>query len=118
MATINQVQKGFAKFIDAHVAGAYSGIEKVIVSGAAALIASKLPDVLYLYSQKPMVAALGLYNRETGFVDVDAIYNAFVPQMGVEKLPIELPTFGKINLGTIKLGKDEINTLVKYIREA
>lgn len=59
-----------------------------------------------------------MYNAEAGFIDIDALYNAFVPHMGAEKIPITLPKIGSINLGTIKLGKEEIDALVRYIKEA
>lgn len=118
MATITQIQKGFTTFVDNHVAGAYSGIEKAIVLGAATLLAANMPNIVKTYGDHPMVKALGVYNAEAGIVDVDALYNAVTPHMGAEKIPITIPKMGSINLGTIKLGKEEIDALVKYIREA
>lgn len=118
MATIKQVQTGFAKFIDNHIAGAYSGIERVILLGGATLLTASLPKILQQYAASPTMTALDIYNAEAGTVDVDALYNAFVPHMGAEKLPLELPRMGKIHLGTIKLGKEDIDTLMRYIREA
>lgn len=118
MVTVAQVQKGFARFVDNHVAAAYTGIERIAVAGVAGLISAKLPEIIAGYAQRPVVGYLGLYEPESGTVDIDALYNAFVPQMGAEKLPIKLPTVGAMNLGTIKIGKSEIDTLVRYIREA
>ena len=118
MATIPQVQKGFAMFVDNHVAGAYTGIDRAIVLGGATLLAANLPNILKLYGSNPVIFALGVYNPETGFIDIDALYNAFVPRMGSEKIPITIPKLGKIDLGTIKLGKEEIDALVRYIKEA
>lgn len=118
MATIAQVQKGFAVFVNNYVAGAYTGIEKAILLGASALITANFPNIVKEYGQHPMVSVLGIYNADTGFVDMDALYNAFVPHMGTEKIPIELPNMGKINMGTIKIGKEEIDALMRCIREA
>lgn len=118
MATIPQVQKGFTAFVDNHVAGAYTGIDKAIALGGTALLAANLPNILKLYGTHPAIVALGIYNAETGFIDIDALYNAFVPHMGAEKIPITIPKMGKIDLGTIKLGKEEIDALVRYIKEA
>ncbi len=117
MATVQQIQKGITIFVDRHVAGAYSGIEKAIVLGGSTLLANNLPNIIKVYGAHPMVGALGLYNAETGAVDIDALYNAFVPHMGNEKIPVTLPSMGSINLGTIKIGKEEIDALVRYIRE-
>lgn len=118
MATIPQIQKGFAAFVDNHVAGAYTGIDKAIVLGASALLAANFPNIVKMYGSHPFVAALGVYNAEGGSVDVDALYNALVPHMGADKIPITIPKMGSINLGTIKLGKEEIDALVRYIKEA
>lgn len=118
MATISQIQKGFAAFIDNQVAGAYTGIDKAIVLGATTLLAANLPNIVKMYGNHPFVTALGVYNPEGDTIDIDALYNAFVPRMGREKIPITIPKMGSINLGTIKVGKDEIDALFRYIKEA
>ena len=118
MVNINQIQKGFAKFIDNDVAVAYSGIEKAIILGGSTLLAANLPNIVTTYANNPVISALGVYHATTGAVDIDALYNAFVPNMGAEKIPVTLPKIGKMDLGTIKIGKDEIDTLMKYIKES
>lgn len=113
MATIAQVQKGFIKFIDNDVAGAFEGWQKAVVVGGATLLAANVPRLVDVYGSHPMVFALGVYNAEAGTIDVDTLYKAFVPQLGAEKIPISLP-----RIGTIKMGKEEIDRLVRYIKEA
>lgn len=113
MVTIPQIQRGFTRFVDMHLAGAFDGWQKAVVIGGATLLAHNMPNLVDAYSNHPMVAALGVYNPENGSIDIDALYNAFVPQMGADKLPISIP-----KIGTIKLGKDEIDLIVKYIKEA
>ena len=113
MVTIIQIQQGFVRFVDTQIAVAFDGWQKAVVSGGSALLANNFPNLIATYSAHPMVAALGVYQPESGQVDIDALYNAFVPQMGKEKLPITIP-----KIGTIKLGKDEIDMIVKYIKEA
>lgn len=113
MATIPQIQKGFAKFIDTHIAGAFSGWQKGVVVGGATLMAANLPNLVKAYGQNPAVTALGIYNPETGFVDLDSLYNAFVPNMGADKIPVTIP-----KVATIKIGKEEIDVLMQYIKEA
>jgi hypothetical protein len=113
MATIPQIQKGFAKFIDTHIAGAFNGWQKGLVVGGATLLAANLPNLVSVYSQHPLVAAMGIYNPETGFVDIDSLYNAFVPNMGGDKIPLTIP-----RVATIRLGKEEIDALMRYIKEA
>ena len=118
MATIPQIQRGFAAFVDNYIANAYTGIERIIVLGGASLISATLPNILKGYANRPAVAALGIYNEEAGTVNLDLLYNSFMPHLGAEKIPIQLPALGKVNLGTIKLGKEEIDALMRYIREA
>lgn len=113
MATITQIQKGFAKFIDNHLAGAFDGWHKALVVGGATLLTANMPVLVKTYGAHPVVSALGVYNPEAGTVDIDALYNAFVPHMGGDKIPIAIP-----KVGTIKLGKEEIDILCRYIKEA
>ena len=113
MATITQIQRGFTRFVDSHLAGAFSGWQKAIVVGGASLIAVNMPNLVALYGTHPVVAALGVYNPDAGTVDIDALYNAFVPHLGGDKLPVAIP-----KVGTIKLGKEDIDILMRYIKEA
>ena len=113
MATIQQVQTGFTRFIDSHISGAFQGWEKAIVVGGAGLLAANMPNLVKAYGSLPIVAALGVYNPEAGTIDIDALYNAFVPPMGADKFPVTIP-----KIGTIKLGKQEIDILCRYIKEA
>ena len=113
MATINQIQKGFSRFIDGHIAGAFEGWQKAIVVGGATLLAANMPNLAKVYGAHPIVAALGVHNPEAGTVDIDALYKAFVPNMGADKIPVSIP-----KIGTIKIGKEEIDILMKYIKEA
>ena len=113
MATITQIQKGFGRFIDSHIAGAFEGWQKAIVVGSAALLAANFPNLVKVYGAHPIVAALGVYNPEAGTVDIDTVYKAFVPNMGSDKIPVSIP-----KIGTIRIGKEEIDILMRYIKEA
>lgn len=113
MATIQQIQTGFARFIDTHISGAFEGWHKALVVGGATLLAGNLPKLVQIYGAHPMVAALGVYNPENGTVDIDKLYNAFVPNLGAEKIPVTIP-----KVAVIRLGKEEIDVLMRYIKEA
>ena len=118
MVTIQQLQRGFARFVDTHISVAYNGIEKAFVLGGATLLANGFPKMIENYTSTPVMAALDIYHKENGLVDIDALYNAFVPHMGAEKFPVALPKIGNINLGTIKLGKEDIDLFMRYVKEA
>lgn len=113
MATIKQIQTGFARFIDSHIAGAFEGWQKAVVVGGATLLAANLPNLVKVYGASPMVAAMGVYNPEAGTVDIDAVYNAFVPGLGGDKIPVAIP-----KIGTLRMGREDIDILVRYIKEA
>lgn len=113
MVTIEQAQRGFTRMVDNHIAVAFDGWQRAIVAGAAGLLAANFPKIVKTYAEHPLVAALGVYNAETGQIDIDSLYNAFVPKMGEDKLPISIP-----KIGTIKLGKEEFDILRQYIKEA
>ena len=111
MASIQQIQQGAAKFIDNDLVPAFTGTEKIIVGGAAALLIAISGNLIQQYATHPMIAMLGVYND--GDVNVDALYQAFAPRFGTEKIPVKLPM-----VGTIKVGKAEIEKLYQYIKEA
>jgi hypothetical protein len=113
MATITQIQRGFVRFIDNEVSSAFSGWQKAVIGGVGGLLASNLPALAIKYSTHPFVVAIGFYDPETNQINIDAVYNAVVPKLGGEKIPIEIP-----KIGTIKLGKEEIDSLVRYIKES
>ena len=113
MATIPQIQRGFTRFVDLHLAGAFDGWQKAVVVGGATLLSLNMPQLVATYGQHPVVAALGIYNPAAGSIDIDTLYTAFVPHLGGDKLPIPIP-----KVGTIKIGKEEIDLIVKYRKES
>ena len=113
MATIKQVQTGFARFIDSHIAGAFEGWQRAVVVGGTTLLAAILPNLVKAYGANPVVAAMGVYNPEAGTIDIDALYNAFVPGLGSDKIPVTIP-----KIATLKIGKEDLDILCRYIKEA
>lgn len=113
MVTVRQIQTGFARFIDTQIAGAFTGWQKAVVVGGATLLAANLPNLVKVYGSSPMVAALGVYDPAAGTLDIDALYNAFVPNLGADKIPVTIP-----KIGTIKMGKEDIDILCRFIKEA
>lgn len=113
MATLLQIQRGFVNFVDNEVAAAFDGWQKTIVAGVAGLMAANFPNLAKTYGSTPFVAALGVYDSNSGSINIDALYNAFVPKLGTDKIPIAIP-----KIGTIRLGRDELDLLVRYIKEA
>ena len=113
MATISQIQRGFVAFVDNEVAGVFDGWQKAVVAGAAGLFAANFPNMAKTYGKHPLIVAMGIYDPPSGTVNIDALFNAFAAKLGNEKIPISIP-----KIGTIKIGKDELETLMRYIKEA
>ena len=112
MVNISQVQKGFAKFMDNDISVAFEGWQKVVIIGAGTLLAANIPNLVKQYGEQPMVSALGVYDANAKTIDIDKLYNAFIPNMGAEKIPISIP-----KIGTIRMGREEIDNLIRYIKE-
>ena len=66
MATVAQIQRGFTRFVDNHLSGAFEGWQKAVVIGGATLLAANVPNLVRTYGNSPFVAALGVYNPEAG----------------------------------------------------
>ena len=111
MVSMDKVQRGLAAFLDRELIPSLSGWDKVLVGGGAGILTAKLPQVI---AQYPVVAALGLYDAANNQVDIDALYNSITPYIGAEALPVKIPMVGI----TIKVGKQEIDALYRYIKEA
>lgn len=111
MATIAQIQRGFARFLDTQISGAFDGWKKAVVLGGGTLLIANLPKLAETYGNHPVVAALGVY--QDGNVDIDALYNAVVPYMGIDKIPVNIP-----KVAQIKIGKEDLDLLYKFIKEA
>ena len=113
MATVAQIQAGAARFIDNELVPAFTGWQKVLVGGGAGLLLKNLPNTLATLAANPMIAALGVYNPQNGTVDIDALASAFLPQMGADALPVQIP--GGV---TVRLSRADIEKLIRYIKEA
>lgn len=113
MVPMEKVQTGIAKFIDRDVAPSLSGWDRVVIGGGGALLVSKLPAMAAQFAQKPVIAAMGIYDPDGNNVDVDALYEAAKPYMGTDAMPVKIPMMGI----TMKISKKDIDNLYSYIKE-
>ena len=111
MVRMDQVQRGLAAFLDRELIPSLSGWDKVLVGGGAGILTARLPQMI---SQYPVAATLGLYDAANNQVDIDSLYQAVTPYIGAEALPLKIPMLGI----TVKIGKQEIDALYRYIKEA
>ena len=117
MANISQIQKAAVKFLDNDVAGAFESWDKTMVCGTGALFVFGIPRIIKAYENHPIVqmaVAVGAYDPVNGMVDVDLLYKTYEPWFCNDKFPVKIPVINK----TIRVGKEEIDKFVKYIKEA
>ena len=107
MVPMENVKAGLARFVDREIAPGLSGWDKVIVAGGLAVMIKNLPNVIAKY---PILSTLGVSDTE---VDIDTLYEAAIPYVN-EKMPIQIPVIGI----TLKIGKPEMDSLYRYIKEA
>ncbi len=114
MATIAQAQRGIAAFVDAEITPNLSTLEKLVFGTAATLAINKLPQILTNASGSKMISALGVFCPETGEIDVDALFEAVKPNIGLDPVPIKIPY---INI-SLKFTSREAEKLYDYIKRA
>jgi len=113
VVTVEKIQSGLVKFIDRELAPSLTGWDRVIIAGGSGLVAANLPNILAKYAGNPAMEALGIVDKENNRINIDALYKAAAPYIGDERLPVKIPYIGV----TVKIGKSEIDTLYKYIKE-
>lgn len=111
MVSMEKVQKGIAVFIDQELIPSLTGWDKILVGGSAGIAVAKIPKLVEHY---PIISALDIYDRQNNQIDIDTLYQAVVPYLGNEVLPVRIPVLGI----TIKVGKQQIDALYHYIKEA
>lgn len=114
MVTISQAQAGILKFVERNIAPSLSMLEKVVVGGAMNLISDRLPALIDKYADNKFFDALGVYDKTRGEIDIDALYNAVTPYLGVDPIPIDIPVVGL----KMKVTRREVDDLYRYIKEA
>lgn len=113
MVTISQIQTGFSRYVNTQLAGAFDGWQKAVVMAGSVLITNNIPALIDRYGKNSAAVLFGVCNEEDGTVDIDAVHEALVSNLDTEKIPIKLPA-----IGTLKLGRDDIDALCRYIKEA
>ena len=107
MVSMEKVKAGIARFVDREIAPGLSGWDKVIVAGGLAVVIKNLPGLIAKY---PILSTIGVGEDE---VDIDSLYDAAIPYVN-DKMPVQIPVIGI----TLKIGKQELDAIYRYIKEA
>lgn len=111
MVSMDKVQRGITAFFDKELIPSLTGWDKILVGGGTGIAVAKLPKIVEMY---PIITALDIYDKASNQMDIDALYQAVIPYMGSETLPLKIPHLGI----TIKVGKPQVDALYQYIKEA
>lgn len=109
--TIEQIQKGFIKFIDTEIINHLQGWQKIGFGATAALIIKNLPNIAKAYMNNPVVSMLGVIDSEEK-IDVEAIHDALADYLTETGEYIDIPMFGRI-----KVTRQDLETLYIDIKE-
>ncbi len=109
---LDKVQLGLTKFIDSEMINHLEGWKKIGFGAGAALIIKNLPNTLQVYANHPFIAMLGVID-ENGKIDIDALHDAVVDYFSENGDYVNIPL-----LGRVKITKEDIENLYKYIKEA
>lgn len=111
-ATIQKVQNGLVKFIDTELINHLDGWQKIGFGAASALIVKNLPNTIQQYAKTPAIAMLGVIDKDMN-IDIDALHDAIMDYFSTEGEYVNVPMVGRM-----KITKQDVESLYKYIKEA
>lgn len=112
MATIEQIKRGAARYLDEEFTNRLTGWQKWVFGAGAAMYLENLGPIAERLRQSPFVKNLGLTD-DSGNVDIEKLRSYFLAE--AQKGPI---TFTAPVLGTVKLSSNDVEKLCRYIAES
>lgn len=109
MVSIDKVQNGVARYLDAEIVSKMSGVNKWVFSAAATAYVADAPKLLDKVRNNALLAPLELIDA-AGNVDVEKAYTHLKPASSKCPAPITLP-----GIGTITLTEADVDALYNYI---
>lgn len=96
MFSYDKVQRGIAKYLDTELIPKLEGKDKWVVSGMAALMLNKIPQMANELSKNEMIKISGIVANEA--IDVEAIIKAIKPAARQSPATFQIPLGGTITL--------------------
>lgn len=112
MVTLEKVQRGAAKYIDAEILPKLQGKDKWVVTAASTIFLAKLPSLLQSFNSNAMVQAMGIIGSD-GTIDLETLVASVKPAARQTPAKINIP-FG----GEVTLTESDLDTLYSYINQA
>lgn len=110
MVSINQIRNGVTRYADNDLIPGQSGITRAVVKGVVNLYAAKADEIIHRLSEIPAISVLQVIDGD--MVDIDTLYQCFAPEVQ-GRIEIKIPL-----VGTMSFDREEIDKIVRRIREA
>lgn len=110
MVSINQLRNGFVKYAETDLISGQTGLTRAVVKGVVNLYASRAEEIIKALSEIQAIKMLKIVDGN--MVDVEALYNAFAPEVQ-GKIEIEIPL-----IGTMSFDREELDKLMSRIKDA
>lgn len=113
MVTTNQIERGFARWLDAELMPHIpkDGWPKVIAGAAASIMIKRGGQMVKALMNHPIIVALDI--AKNGEIDLEIIRDELKANMTEAGLIINLPLIGEL-----KLHKNDIDVIYTYMTEA
>lgn len=112
MVSVEKIQRGIARYIDAELLPKAEGKDKWILTGISSLYLAKLPNIIQQVKNNPAVKLTGVISDD-GMIDLESLINSVRPAARQSPAIINIP-FG----GEIRFTEQDLNTIYNYISQA
>ena len=115
MATMEQVRRGLASYIDNEILPAIPGgtMRKVVIGTAAAMLVANLEKTLTGALNNPAMHTLGIV-KEDGTINVDAIADSLRKNVPDEGMRLNIDIMG-FRLGDMTFKREDVDRLREHI---
>ena len=97
MITLDQIQRGAARFVDTELMPKLAGRDKWIVAGVVTLYIKRLPALVEQLKSKEAIRLLGVIGEDNS-VDLEAVYNSIKPAAAQTPVQVNIPMGGTITI--------------------
>lgn len=118
MATIEQVRRGLASYIDNEIIAVIPGgtLRRVVIGAAATMLAANMERMLHDATNNPTIHALGIV-AEDGTVNVDVLADALRKNITEDGVKFSPDIMG-FRLGEMTFKQQDIDRLREYINNS
>lgn len=104
MVTLEQIQRGAARYVDEEFTAKLNGWQKWAVGAGAAMALENLEGTMRALQEHPAVKAMGVFD-EAGDVDIDRIYAGLKAQAQKGAVTTRIPLIGDVTLNEMDVEK-------------